>query len=566
MKDPSERRLLTAVVLSLGLLWLWQLFFAPPPPEPTVAEAAAEVAAAQRALEGTPAGAAGAPVAVVSEAACTNSKTTIASATSTLEVSDCGAVRSVRMTGVPSATVVLSWWDWAYDRVTGGTEEAWVPYRDVAGELDLMSNGELLVAGRGAFVLGGTWAVTSVDPLVQERTTSDGFKVVRTIKKGATPETWDVSVRFEADRPLLGPFWVGAADILTDVSGRSSINTVLTAVVDGDLESLPAPTHLQEPTKLDGKHRWFSWFWPGKGEVNWFGFADRFYLVAIAPADPTTAGLLQWARVDAERVGGFLTLPESSLAPGKPIEAKFTVYAGQKDLKKLEPVGHGLDESTSLGMFALFAKFLLITLGVIQDRIGNWGYSILALTLLVRVVTYPLTRSAVVSGRRMSALQPKIKELQEKYADDKETLNREQMALFGKYGVNPLGGCFPMLIQMPVFFALFTALAYEPQLFHARFFYLHDLSSQDPYGFLGAFVVAGMYVQQLMMPPMAGMDPTQAKMMKLMPLVFGLMMFSAPAGLSLYYSLNTVLAVAQQWYNTRSIPPVILDGDANVPT
>lgn len=563
MKDQSERRLLTAVVLSLGLLWLWQLFFAPPPPEPTVAEAAAEAAAAQGGVPGVPAPA---PVAVVSEAACTDTKTSIASTTATLEVSDCGAVRSVRMNNVPASTVVLSWWSWIYDRVTGATEEPWVPYRDVAGELDLLSSGELLVAGRGAFTLGGTWAVTSTDPLVQERTTSDGFKVVRTIKKGATPESWDVAVRFEADRPLLGPFWVGAADTLRDVSGQSSINPVLTSVVDGDLESLPTPTQLQEPTRLDGTHRWFSSFWPGKGEVNWFGFADRFHLVAIAPAEPTTAGVLQWARVDAERVGGFLTLPAESVSPGKPIEAKFTVYAGQKDLKKLEPLGHGLNEAASLGIFALFAKFLLITLGVIQDRIGNWGYSILALTLLVRVVTYPLTRSAVVSGRRMSALQPKIKELQEKYADDKETLNREQMALFGKYGVNPLGGCFPMLIQMPVFFALFTALAYEPQLFHARFFYLHDLSSQDPYGFLGAFVVAGMYVQQLMMPPMAGMDPTQAKMMKLMPLVFGLMMFSAPAGLSLYYSLNTVLAVAQQWYNTRSIPPVILDGDANVPT
>ena len=562
MKDPSERRLLTAVVLSLGLLWLWQLFFAPPPPEPTVAEATAEAAAVAQ-----PGGAPVAPpVAQTSEVACTGTKSAIASTTSTLEVSDCGAVRSVRMTGIPAATRVQGWWEWAYDRVVGNTAESWAPYRDVPGELDLIRSGELLVAGRGAFALGGTWAVTSTDPLIQERVTSDGFKVVRTIKKGATPETWDVTVRFEADRPLLGPFWVGTADVLVDSTGQSSTVATLTAVVDGDLEPLMTPTSLVDAQKLDGTHRWFSGFSPGDGHVSWFGLADRFYMVAVAPADPLTAGKLEWSRVDAERVGAFLTLPETSVSPGAPIEAKYLVYTGMKDLEKLEPLGHDFDEAASLGIFGLFAKFLLITLGIIQSQIGNWGYSILALTLLVRVVTYPLTRSAVVSGRRMAALQPMIKQLQEKYADDKETLNREQMALFGKYGVNPLGGCFPMLIQMPVFFALFSALAYEPQLFHARFYYLHGLSSADPYGFLGAFVMAGMYVQQLMMPPMVGMDPTQAKMMKLMPLVFGFFMFSAPAGLSLYYSLNTVLAVLQQWYNTRSIPPVILDGDANVPS
>lgn len=565
MKDPSERRLLTAVVLSLALLWLWQLFFAPPPPEPAVGDVAAESAAAG--VEGAaPATTAAPPVAASVEAACTGQKAALASTTATFEVSDCGAVQSVRMVGIPAASHVQGWWSWAYARVLGNGAGAWAPYQNVAGELDLLHSGELLAAGRGPYSLGGTWRITSTDPLVQERSTSDGFKVTRTLTKGASPETWDVTVKFESDRPLFGPFWVGTADVLVDSAGQSSTTPTLTAVVDGDLEPLMTPSGLSGPHKLDGTHRWFSSFKPGEGHVSWFGLADRFYMVGIAPADPATAGKLEWARVDAERVGAFLTLPDASVAPGKPIEAKYTIYAGMKDLEKLEPAGHDFAEAASLGIFGLFAKFLLITLGLIQGQIGNWGYSILALTLLVRVVTYPLTRSAVVSGRRMAALQPKIKELQEKYADDKESLNREQMALFGKYGVNPLGGCFPMLIQMPVFFALFSALAYEPQLFGARFYYLHDLSSHDPYGFLGAFVMAGMYVQQLMMPPMVGMDPTQAKMMKLMPLVFGFFMFSAPAGLSLYYSLNTVLAVLQQWYNTRSIPPVILDGDANVPS
>jgi len=137
-------------------------------------------------------------------------------------------------------------------------------------------------------------------------------------------------------------------------------------------------------------------------------------------------------------------------------------------------------------------------------------------------------------------------------------------ALYSKNGVNPMGGCFPMLVQMPVFFALYAALSYEPGLFGAGWLYLHDLSAPDPYGLLGILIVAGMYVQQAI-TPMTGMDPTQQSMMKLMPLIFGFTMFGMPSGLALYYVLNTVLAIAQQWYNTRSIP-VISPGGLNVAT
>ena len=550
MKDPSERRLLTAVVLSLALLWMWQILFAPRTQEPeavlTVADSPAPIAPI---VAPTAAGAAGA----AGEAACLGVHASLASETSVLRVSDCGGVDSIRFKQTLAALPVQSWWSWLYDRWVGGIKTPWTPYQAGEAELDLLVDGQLMMAGRGDERVGGTWKITSKSPLVQERSASDGLKIIRTVAPGATAETWNVSVRFESDRPLQGPFWVGVADALQEHAGAYPINAGLTALVDGDLEAVSVPADQQGSTEVPGP-------------VSWFGLGDRYYLAAIAPENSATAGTLSWSRVDATRVGAFLTLPDTSVAPGAPIEARYTLYAGQKDLAKLEAAGHELEEAASLGLFGLFAKFLLQTLYLLQKQIGNWGFSILALTLLVRLVTYPLTRAAVVSGRRMAALQPLIKELQAKYPDDKETLNREQMALFTKHGVNPLGGCLPMLIQMPVFFALYSALAYEPNLFHADFFYLRDLSSPDPYGFLGLFVVAGMYVQQLMMPTMSGMDPTQQTMMKLMPLVFGLMMFSVPAGVSLYYALNTVLAIVQQWYNTRSLPPVLSLGDANVAT
>ncbi|MSQ01506.1 MAG: membrane protein insertase YidC [Myxococcales bacterium] len=544
MKDEKERRMFTFVAVSLAIVWVWQFLFAPPPPieapvvPAVVASTAAEPAPAPP-MEG---------VLPAAEATCTGKTATTTGGTAQLEVSDCGAVRSVRFPGVKAPQTVTGWWSWAWESVSGGSPGRWQAYAGGEGELDLLSGGELLVAGRGPLALGGTWVVSGADPLVQERTTADGFRVRRTVTRGASADLWDVTIRMESDRPLLGPFWVGVADRLSAVSAYSSASS-LVAVVDGDLEQLTDPASVLRTTDLEGP-------------VGWFGTGDRFFLAAIAPTDATGARV-QWARVDSERVGAFYMLPAESIAPGTAIETTYTLYAGPRELGRLETAGHGFSEAVSLGIFGLFAKFLLITLHLIHDAIGSWGPAILALTLLVRLVTYPLTRAAVVSGRRMQALQPLMKGLQAKYADDKETLNREMMALYSKHGVNPVGGCFPMLIQMPVFFALFTALQYEPSLYNAQFLYLRDLSAQDPYGILSLFVMAGMYVQQMMMPTV-GMDPTQAQMMKFMPLLFGFLMWSSPSGLALYYSLNTVLAILQQWYNTRSIPLVALDGDGNV--
>lgn len=554
MKDQNERRLFTAVAISLALIWLWQFFFAPPPPVAETAAGVVDGAPAEDVAGAAPAAAPVAPVSAASaEAPCTGKTAVIKSDTSALEVSDCGAIRSVSFPGIAEPKVVTGWWTWAWHRVNGTESGGWQPYVGGERDLDLLTKGELLAAGRGPYALGGTWSITSTDPLVQERTTSDGFRVVRTITRGATSDLWTVKIHMESDRPLMGPFWIGTADQFGKYSAYGTDPTLLHWVEgDWDAEHLASGADFSAPETFESP-------------AGWSGVGDRFYLVAAAPDDPTVASRAEWARLDAERVGAFYVLAAPSLAPGAPIDASFTVYAGPRELARLEAAGHGFEEAVSLGWFGLFAKFLLVTLHLIESVVGDWGYSILALTLLVRVVTYPLTRQAVVSGRRMQALQPAMKALQEKYAEDKETLNREMMALYSKHGVNPLGGCFPMLVQMPVFIALFTALQYEPSLFNQHFFYVQDLSAQDPYGFLSLFVVVGMYVQQTMMPT-TGMDPTQAQMLKLMPLFFGLMMWSSPAGLALYYSLNTVLAIVQQWYNTRSIPPAVLDGDANVPS
>ena len=551
MKDQNDRRLFTAVALSLVIITIWQFFFAPLPP---VVEAEAPALAAQG-VEAPAAPVAVDPVTVagaapVTEVPCTRATTLIRSGGTELEVSDCGAVRAIRFPSITSPRTVTGWWSWAWGRVSGSTSGGWEAYSGGESALDLLPNGEFLVAGRGAAAPTGAWSVVSANPLVQKRVLSDGLTIIRTLTPGEG-DLWSASIRFESDRPLQGPFWVGvSAEPVQGVDPMHSSVPAVLATVDADLETLTA-TAMPEPELLEGP-------------VSWFGVGDRYHLAAAAPESPA-GGVLEWAQFGKDRVGARYTLPAETVGPGAPLEATFLLYTGQRELGALEAAGHGLEEAASLGIFGLFAKFMLITLHLIHGVVGNWGYSILALTLLVRIVTYPLTRSALVSGRKMQALQPLIKELQTKYADDKETMSREQMALFSKHGVNPVGGCLPMIVQMPIFFALFSALAYEPSLYNAQFLYVKDLSAQDPYGLLPGLVVLGMFAQQRI-TPITGMDETQAKMMKLMPLVFGFMMWSAPAGLSLYYSLNTVLAIAQQWYNTRSFPPILPAGAPDVAT
>ena len=169
---------------------------------------------------------------------------------------------------------------------------------------------------------------------------------------------------------------------------------------------------------------------------------------------------------------------------------------------------------------------------------------------MIKLVFFPLTQMSFKSSQRMQALQPQIKELRETLKDQPEELNRRTMELFRENKVNPLGGCLPMVIQMPIWFALYQMLLYSVELYHTEFLYLKDLSTADPYCILPLIVVGLMLVQQRFMPT-GNMDPNQARMMKLMPLVFGVLFFTFPSGLVLYIFCNMCLTILQQWVIKR---------------
>lgn len=538
MNNDQDRRVLLAIALTL-LVWLgWSWFAAPPlAPKPTPE---ASPAAADGSGGPVPSAAATprAPAAPV-ETPCTGTGEVLATEIASLKLGDCGGLRAVELVGREAPITVTPWWLWAWRKVSFQSPGPWSPYGESMGVEHLLSeSGAFGLPGAGPFGARGTWSVQRAgDGLRAERVTPDGLRIVQELKPGADPDRFVLRVRYEATAGAVdGPFWIGVSDRFADIGDLYDVRPRLEAVVDGDLENLQTPSEL-------GTEELF------EGPVSWVGVADRYFLAALQiPGEGW--GTYRHVRT-GELTGGYVVSSTARLEPGAAIDASFDVYVGPKEVERLDVLGGGLEEGATLGFFGFFAKILLFFLHIFYAAIPNWGVAIIALTFLVRASFYPLAAKAFRSGKAMQAIQPKLKEIQEKYADDREAQTRETMKLLQEHGVNPLSGCFPLLVQMPVFFALYSALLQTPALYHADFAYIRDLSMPDPFGLFPALMIVGMVFQQRM-TPLTGMDPTQAQMMRLMPYLFGLFMFNVPAGLSLYYVVNTVLAILQQWYNTRS--------------
>jgi YidC/Oxa1 family membrane protein insertase len=540
-KDPQERRTLLAIALSLAVFYLYSFFFIPAPPPapgtpatPTAVPSTAASAVSAPALPAAPAPSSD------PETPCFAARAPIPIQSAAVALDPCaGALVTAEFRDVPAPLDVVPWWTWIWRTVSRGGVGAWVPYGDLGGTESLLTDsGRIGFVGRGEIARTHGWAPADGQALASVRA-RDGLVITQALSPSDLgADVARMVVRIEARDATAGPFWLALDDTFLPVDGVYGTQARVEAHVDGKFRSRLVPA--DAPPGGD----------PGTTPAKWIGVGDRYFLVALVPEDP--AGVTMRWTVSGDRTGAALIFPESALAAGQAIERAFLVYAGPKEVERLATLGHELDAAADLGFFGFFAKVLLFFMEAFYTVLGNWGGAIVALTFLVRIAFYPLSAKAFRSAKMMQSIQPLLKEVQEKYKDDKEKLGREQMALFQRHGVNPLGGCLPILVQMPVFFALIGALNHAPALFHADFLYVQDLSAPDPYGILPALMAVGMVLQQRM-TPMTGMDPQQAAMMKWMPLFFALFMFGLPAGLSLYYTINTVLSIAQQWYNTRSI-------------
>ena len=366
-----------------------------------------------------------------------------------------------------------------------------------------------------------------------------------------------------------------------------------------------APVHSTDMTMYTG----FDWYRDGKAtftDVNWFNessipltgielrAAQNFYeqksdkigwaaaknqyfanIVAVTSGDPGTA---VWARRldllhggDAEKkvfgIEGALGLPGFALEPGQTKSWTFRIYTGPKDLGRLSKLGQGEQEVMNFGIFKWVSEILLYSMNALHGLLGNFAAAIIALTIIIKALLWPLQNKATDSMRRMAALSPKMTELREKYKDDPTKMNQELMKLYKDYGVNPFSGCIPMLIQIPIFFGFYSMLGTAIELRNSSFLWVNDLSQPDTVGHIFGFPVnilpilmALTMLWQMHITPKTG-DAVQQRMFMFMPLIFILFAYNFASALSLYWTTQNLISIIQL-YATRNKPLPVLEKKA----
>jgi YidC/Oxa1 family membrane protein insertase len=298
------------------------------------------------------------------------------------------------------------------------------------------------------------------------------------------------------------------------------------------------------------------------GKVTWVAMQDRYFLMSVIPDQVEEAGMRLFLKGDDLLEAQYLG-PDGDIRPGSQHTYQYSLFFGPKSMEVLKSAGHDLGKALNFGMFTVLAKPCVWLMNRLYSVIPNYGIAIIILTILIKGVLWPLGSKSYKSMSEMKKIQPLMKEIREKYKNDKKKMNEEVMSLYRTYKINPLGGCLPMVVQLPVFFALYRMLYQAIELRHAPFFlWIDDLSAPDrlfhfgfsipfmepPYGVPVLTIIMGatMLLQQKMSPPMG--DPTQAKMMMFMPLIFTVIFINFSAGLVLYWLVNNILSISQQYY------------------
>jgi YidC/Oxa1 family membrane protein insertase len=283
---------------------------------------------------------------------------------------------------------------------------------------------------------------------------------------------------------------------------------------------------------------------------GWVAMSQHYFLSAWIP-QPGQTYTYQTRVLNGLYIAGFLA-PAVNVAPGQQTTLSSTLYAGPKDTDQLEQVASDLDLTIDYGILWFVASPLYMLLKWIYSIVGNWGLAIIGVTLLIKIALFQLNAKAFKSMAKMRKFGPEMARLKELYGDDRQKMSQEMMKLYSKEKINPLGGCLPIVAQMPIFIALYWVLLESVELRHAPFYgYIQDLSQMDPYFILPLLMGASMFVQQLLNPTPP--DPMQAKIMKMLPIIFTFFFLWFPAGLVLYWVVNNVLSIAQQYIINKQI-------------
>lgn len=357
----------------------------------------------------------------------------------------------------------------------------------------------------------------------------------------------DMAVHNESPDPLDGTFVSRMRAFKEDIKTSYYSFVGLAVLLNNKLEELK----LEKASEEKGLY----------GEIGWIAYEDSYFISAVVPDIPGqaqfTGRILPTGLFEA-----ILEPPSVSVLPGVRQVARYEMYLGPRDLMILKEFGRNLDKAIDFGWTNIIAKPLLYLLRFFHKYIHNYGVAIILLTILVKILFWPLTHKSYKSMKEMQKLQPIMAKLREKYKNDRQKLNQEMMGLYKTYKVNPMGGCLPMVVQIPVFFALFRVLGDCIELRHAPFMlWINDLSAPDrlfdlpfqiplmtpPTGIpvLTLLMGASMFLQQKMTPTPG--DPAQAKIMMFLPIIFTFLFINFPSGLVLYWLINNLLSIGQQY-------------------
>ena len=294
-------------------------------------------------------------------------------------------------------------------------------------------------------------------------------------------------------------------------------------------------------------------------DSGWVGMIQHYFMSTwiLQPKDGTSVCTNGACQIDISRrsdnlysAGARVPLPE--IAAGATLDFPIELYAGPQTTSVISQVADNLQLAKDYGKVHIFASPLFWLLNKLHDYVSNWGWAIVLLTIIVKAVLYPLTNASYRSMAKMRAVAPRLQSLKEKYGDDRMALQQAMMKMYKDEKINPLGGCLPMLLQIPVFIGLYWAIFTSVELRQAPWIgWITDLSRPDPWFILPIIMAITMFIQTSLNPPPT--DPLQAKMMKIMPVIFSVMFFFFPAGLVLYWVVNNILTIAQQWYVNKTI-------------
>jgi YidC/Oxa1 family membrane protein insertase len=385
------------------------------------------------------------------------------------------------------------------------------------------------------------------DRVVFRYRTAEGLEMVKTLNFSADTYNVECSVQLHnrSDQVLRGrTTLVWAPGLEPPVGGEKS------SMFSASRYGYQGALFLEDsgrPDKLKGKN--LEGQKNMEGPFTWIASEDMYFVAALMPSNESMGALARKGAGERVEVGVY---SQHQLSPGSVASLDAAAYIGPKETQSLRTVSESLVKTIELGIFGFIARPLLDMLNFFYKYVGNYGLSIIILSALIKIVFIPFSTISHRSMKKMSRLQPQINALRDRYKKDRDKLNQEIMKLYQENKVNPASGCLPILVQIPVFFALYRALLGAIELRHAPFyFWITDLSAKDPIYITPIFMGATMVLQQKMTP--ATGDPRQAQIMMFMPVVFTALFLSFPSGLVVYWTVNNVLTIGHQYWMNKSL-------------